>query len=84
MYGFLELALLDKERAVYNKMMADAVEADIEVLNWELKQKKDLLEGVPTLILLQAWSSLLLSMPVQFLNWRFRSKRRSRGSNREG
>jgi len=41
-----ELALLDKERAVYNKMMADAVEADIEVLNWELKQKKDLLEGL--------------------------------------
>jgi len=26
-------------------MMLEAVEADIEVLNWELKQKKDLLEG---------------------------------------
>lgn len=41
-----ELMLQDRENAVYNKMMEQTLEDDIQVLTQELKQKSDLLEGL--------------------------------------
>ena len=51
-----ELTLLDKPRLKYNKEYARAVEDDISVLNWELKQKSDLLEGLRALTYLHWFS----------------------------